>query len=206
MGLLTELKIRCGPHGGEILRLHKRLDGMLAVAESAWLYRSAEGQREIVEIGSYRGKSCTLLAKGCSDVGGRVTAIDPHIIGKGTTRYGSDGEDRRLLLEAIRREGVAERVTEMVMTSREALERWDGRGIDLLWIDGDHSEAGAAYDIEAWGAMVRGDGVMAAHDYTRRKGVRAAWDRLVTHERGWGPTNLVRSIAWSRRASSSAER
>lgn len=200
MGVITEMKIRLGAHGSEILRLHKRLDGMLAVSESAWLYRSAAGKREIVEIGSYRGKSCTLLAKGCAAVGGRVTAIDPHIIGKGTTRYGTEGEDRRLLLETIRREGVAERVTEMVMTSREALAAWDGRAIDLLWIDGDHSEEGAAFDIEAWGALVRSGGIMAAHDYTRRKGVRAAWDRLVTRERGWGPTKGVRSIVWAQRA------
>ena len=200
MGMLTELKIRFGPSGSEILRLHRRLDGMLAASESAWLYRSAMGKREIVEIGSYRGTSCTLLAKGSAVVGGRVTAIDPHIIGKGTDRYGTDGEDRRLLVETIKAEGVAERVTEMVMTSREALAAWDGRQIDLLWIDGDHSEAGAAFDIEAWGALVRKGGIMAAHDYTRRKGVRAAWDRLVTRERGWGPTKGVRSIVWAERA------
>jgi hypothetical protein len=51
------MRVRVGAGGGEVLRLHDDLEGMLAVRESAWLYRAARGGHEIVEIGSYRGKS-----------------------------------------------------------------------------------------------------------------------------------------------------
>jgi predicted O-methyltransferase YrrM len=199
MGWFSRMRVRVGAGGGEVLRLHDDLEGMLAVRESAWLYRAARGGHEIVEIGSYRGKSCVLLAKGCQSAGGRVTAIDPNIVRRDNPRLEFDGEDRRTLLAAIERHGVKDRVNELVMTSRDAISRWDGCPIDLLWVDGDHSEAEARFDIEKWGAFVRPGGIMAAHDYGRFPGVNAAWDRLATRKRGWEAGAPVRTIVWATR-------
>lgn len=206
MGWITTLRVLAGRDGRRILRLDHDLEGLLALDECAWLYRSARGRREVVEIGSYRGKSAVLLALGSASSGGIVTAIDPHLTGDDDPRMRFENEDRRILLEQVGRHGVAGRVREMVMTSREALREWDGRAIDLLWVDGDHSEEAVAFDLGVWGGFVRPGGLIAAHDYPRRgkrsgrfPGVKRAWDRLITRENGWGPTRRVRRIVWAER-------
>lgn len=190
-----------GRDGRRIIRLHTELEGLLSLRESAWLYRSARGAGRIVEIGSYRGKSFVLMALGSRAGGGpgaRITAIDPHLEGEDNPRYGFNGEDRRVLLETAARHGVRDCLHEMVMRSDEAIGRWDGGAIDLLWVDGDHSYEAAKFDIERWGALVRPGGVMAAHDHSRRfPGVQRAWDEAVTASRGWGPTSRVRSLVWA---------
>lgn len=200
MGLWSRLQVLAGPGGPEIIRLHRELDGMLSLKEAAWLYRHARGVRRIVEIGSYRGKSAIIMARGSGGVA-RITAIDPHMVGNDNPRFGFDHADRAALQAAAERCGVREQIHEMVMTSRQALDQWDGSPIDLLWVDGDHSEEAARFDLEAWGAFVSPGGTIAAHDYGPRfPGVIRAWDQTITRERGWGPTKKVRSLVWSVRA------
>jgi hypothetical protein len=195
-------KVRRGPGGSEICRLHAGLDGLLSIEESAWLYRNARGMKTIVEIGSYRGKSCVLLASGEPEA--RVTAIDPHY-GRGDRgQVVYDPEDARRMNEALSRHGVADRVTHVVAESHAARADWGlthpGPGlIDLLWIDGDHSYDGVATDLDDWAGLVRVGGLIAGHDYGHLESVRRAWDERVTVANGWGPTGRVRSIAWARR-------
>jgi predicted O-methyltransferase YrrM len=51
------------------------------------------------------------------------------------------------------------------LSTREDLRRLLGsRGIDLLFIDGDHSYAGVRWDFEAYGSLVRPGGLIALHD------------------------------------------
>jgi SAM-dependent methyltransferase len=214
VGWWSRLRVRLGPGGREALRIYDDVDGLLSVREAAWLYnagahaaRRAErlgaAQARIVEIGSYRGKSFCLMARGslaASRAGARITAIDPHFPGNDNPRYGFDSRDRELLLDAARRWNVAHLLDERVMTSQDALPHMDGAPIDLLWVDGDHSYDAARFDLESFGAFVRPGGVIAAHDYGRRfPGVIRAWDQLITSGNGWGPTRHVRSIAWATR-------
>lgn len=196
---LRRLAMSMTPSGRDVLRAYDSTEGLLAIREAAWIYRRARRARTIVEIGSFRGRSCVLLAKGSQRIGGRITAIDPH-------RPSGDGsfmnfmeEDNRRFHDAVARHHVAERVTKIVADSRSALAKWDGRPIDLLWIDGDHSYEGAKFDIQAWGALVGPGGWMLAHDYGRFPGVTQAWDEIVTSKQGWGATTLVRTIASAQR-------
>ncbi len=46
-------------------------------------------------------------------------------------------------------------------------ERGDDAGIDLLFIDGDHSYDGCAKDLKLWVPFVRDGGFVAVHDYNR---------------------------------------
>ena len=96
---LRRLRVRLGPDGRTILRLHDELEGQLSMEESAWLYRAAHGRETIVEIGSYRGKSAVILARGSEAAGGRVTAIDPHINFGQSARFNYDMTDHEALLD-----------------------------------------------------------------------------------------------------------
>lgn len=198
------LKIRFGPGGRRIIRLHDDLQGLIFVEESAWLFHAARGRKRIVEIGSFRGKSCVILACGAEAVEGRVTAIDPHqnLGSVDKTLYGQADADE--FYSAIARHNVAHRVTKLKMTSAEALTRWKGEPIDLLWIDGDHSYEGIRFDLEKWSPLVRVGGIVAAHDYAHLEEVRRAWREVIESSGLWGPTGFVRSIAWAERRASAA--
>jgi len=191
--------VRFGPDGRRIIRLHDNLQGLIFVEESAWLFHQARGRKRIVEIGSYRGKSCVILALGAEDVNGRVTAIDPHMnLGSlDNTLYGQGDADE--FYAAIARHNVAHRVTKLKMTSAEALSKWNNAEIDLLWIDGDHSYDGIRFDLEKWSPFVRPGGIIAAHDFAHLDDVRRAWRDVIESTGKWSPSGFVRSIAWAQR-------
>lgn len=199
---LRRLRVRLKPGGAAHLGLHDSLQGQLAIEESRFLYEAAAGRRVIVEIGSYRGKSCAMLALGSASDdamrAGHVTAIDPHLssAGAGTTNY--NAEDERVFNETMQRLGVAERVTHIVKTSHDARAGWPDTPIDLLWIDGDHSYEGCSTDLADWSGLVKPGGVLACHDYGHREGVRRAWaEHIGAHPERWEPARSVRSIAWT---------
>lgn len=204
MGLsraLRRARVALSPGGRAHLRLHRSIEGQLAVEESRFLRRAASGRRTIVEIGSYRGKSAAMLALGSAPAG-RVYAIDPHIrsAGAGVTAYAAD--DERVFRETMERLGVADRVHHIVKTSADARPDWpDGEPIDLLWIDGDHSHEGVRRDLSDWAGLVTPGGLIALHDYTHKEGVRRAWDEFIA-ERGkdWTARGTVRSIVHATRA------
>lgn len=50
-------------------------------------------------------------------------------------------------------------------SSWEVGQGWKGHGIDLLFIDGDHTYEGVRKDIEAWVKFVKPGGIVAFHDY-----------------------------------------
>lgn len=70
--------------------------------------------------------------------------------------------------------------------TRAAIEqRLDGREVDVLFIDGDHSEAGVARDFELYADLVRDDGLIVFHDIVDGPaglvgGVPSFWRRVKT--------------------------
>ncbi len=198
---VRRLLVRLSPRGAEITRLHDTLRGQLAIEECAFLYNAARGCREIVEIGSFRGKSCTILALGSVSggaPGARVTAIDPHLPHEGR-RWSR--EDHDIFMQTLRDNGVAERVNHLCMFSHDALAQWDGRPIDLLWIDGDHSFEGVQRDLLDWTPFVPVGGLLACHDAfgNNHPGVLRAWDATIKPSGEFSPMRRTRSIAWARR-------
>ncbi|MGH2892239.1 MAG: class I SAM-dependent methyltransferase, partial [Solirubrobacteraceae bacterium] len=137
---------------------------------------------QIVEIGSFRGRSTIVLA--CAATAGvAVVAIDPHGGGdRGPNEITPDagrGEaDHDTFHANLRSAGVDERVRHVRRPSRDALGEVEG-AIDLLYIDGAHRYRLAKPDIELWGARVRPGGTMLIHDAYSAVGVMLAQLRLL---------------------------
>lgn len=189
------LKVRGSADGAQILALHDSLEGLIFVEESAWLFNAARGRKTIVEIGSFRGKSAVMLAKGSAAAGGRLLCIDPHINATGMEKTTFSQADLEAFLATVQKHGVADRVTKWNKTSAEGRAVYSGEPIDLLWIDGDHSYEGVKYDFSAWKDLVRVGGVLAAHDYSHEEAIRRAWDEEITRDGRFGAMTLVRSVA-----------
>jgi predicted O-methyltransferase YrrM len=76
-----------------------------------------------------------------------------------------EGATRRVVRRAARRRGDGPRLVWHVERSEDTAARWR-EPVDLLFIDGDHSEAGCRLDWELWSPFVAPGGVVLFHDAT----------------------------------------
>ncbi|MDY7000284.1 MAG: class I SAM-dependent methyltransferase [Thermodesulfobacteriota bacterium] len=154
----------------------KDIKGWLHVLEGYALMTLAElgpGVGEIVEIGSYMGKSTCWLAHGSKKVQReKIHAID-HFQGSPEHQEGGiasseeikhEGTTYNKFLENIKSVDLDDYVNPVPLSSLEAVKTWDKK-IRLLFIDGEHTYEGVKNDFEAWSKFVVPAGIIAFHDY-----------------------------------------
>jgi predicted O-methyltransferase YrrM len=126
----------------------------LMIAEAAHLYRLVRSLDEpaVVEIGRYRGGTTFLLAA----AGGRVLSIDVDP---------SVSHHDRALLRALEERGLADRVRLVIADSRS--HEVEAASQDIVFVDGDHSYAGARADVEHWLPAIAPRGHLLMHDGVR---------------------------------------
>lgn len=128
--------------------------GGITVEEGLALARHAAmvDYGDIVEIGSFRGKSAVALAHGLNEnpaASGKVVCIEPHAEFTGVYGGVFGGADRSAYYHAMLDSGYADRVALVNLKSADAVRAWDGP-VGMLFIDGDHTYAGVALDVECW--------------------------------------------------------
>jgi predicted O-methyltransferase YrrM len=156
------------------------VEGWLTAGQATALFHAARalgpGQR-IVEIGSFRGRSTTVLGLAAAP-GVDVVAIDPHA-GNDRGPNQLDGyaaqaaADHEIFLANLAAAGLSERVRHVRAFSQAALADVDGP-VDVLFIDGAHRYRPALADIRAWGRRVASGGTLLIHDAFSSVGVTAA--------------------------------
>lgn len=137
---------------------------MHSAAESALLAELASGRKTAVEIGVYEGSSAVVLADALP-ADATLHLVDPF--GANSTLLpgwaGVEGATRRVVGRAARRRGAGPRLVWHVERSEDIAARWT-EAVDLIFIDGDHSEAGCRLDWELWSPFVASGGVVLFHD------------------------------------------
>lgn len=164
---------------------------MLAAAANA----AASEPGSMVEIGSFKGKSTVGLATLAAERGWPpVVSIDPHTSPSPTDPGVHSYED---FLANLRAAGVAEQVEIHRATSQQAARGWQ-RPISLLWIDGDHTWAGARSDFELFSPFLVPGGIVALHDTLHffEGPIRVFTDLILPSER-FGPAGFLHTIAWA---------
>jgi predicted O-methyltransferase YrrM len=139
--------------------MHSREDAQL-------LSDAAKGARRAVEIGVYEGSSALVLCAALRP-GAELHLIDPFgrrpdalPSGWGATEWAT----RRVVARAARRRGPeAPRVCWHVAVSDEVAARWSS-AVDLVFIDGDHSERSCELDWRCWRPFVPVGGQIIFHD------------------------------------------
>ncbi|HEY1457166.1 MAG TPA: class I SAM-dependent methyltransferase [Solirubrobacteraceae bacterium] len=140
-------------------RMHSEQDAQV-------LLEAAHGARVVVEIGVYEGASALLLCRALGDRA-QLHLIDPFgqrpdalPSGWGATERAT----RRVLDRELRRVGPnGPELHWHIALSHEVAERWSTE-IDLVFIDGDHSEAGCELDWSCWRQYVGPGGHVVFHD------------------------------------------
>ncbi len=156
------------------------VDGWMTRGQSDQLFAAAAAcgpTGQIVEIGSFQGRSTVVLALGAPP-GARVIAIDPHA---GNDRGPQEisgyadaaSADHDAFNANLAAAGVSDRVTHIREFSDNALGLVEG-DIDVLYIDGAHRYGPARADIAAWGTRVAPGGTMLIHDSFSSIGVTLA--------------------------------
>ncbi len=136
---------------------------MHSLVEAALLRELAAGRRRVVEIGVYEGSSAIVLCDVLSPET-ELHLIDPFGHHPAALREGAAATEwatRRVVARAARDGGP--RVTWHTDFSASVAERWT-RPVDLVFIDGDHSELGVATDWEGWHDFVVEGGTVLFHD------------------------------------------
>jgi predicted O-methyltransferase YrrM len=132
--------------------------------DAAVLRATAAGRRRVVEIGVYEGSSAAVLCE-VLDAGAELHLIDPfghHDWALPAGWGATEGASRRVVQRARRRHN-GPRVTWHVDYSGAVAQRWDGP-VDLVFIDGDHSEEGVRADWHDWHGFVATGGAVLFHD------------------------------------------
>jgi len=120
----------------------------------------------IAEVGSWKGKSTSVLGKIAKSYGGRVYAVDHWKGNEGVWNY--DIAKTYDVLSIFRRNmrllGLDNIVLPLVMTSEEASLLFTDDSLDLVFLDADHRYEQIRRDIQRWLPKVKYGGVICGHD------------------------------------------
>ncbi|RME41656.1 MAG: class I SAM-dependent methyltransferase [Planctomycetota bacterium] len=157
----------------------------------------------VIEIGSYRGLSLAMLARGLRSKRARdlLVSIDPH-----------EGNPANIAAcrQALQRIGELPRLIQVVRRSDEAFRLFAPGSAGLIFIDGDHEREQVAADIEHYAPLLAPGGFLAFHDYGYGPhngrpdvvpGVRSAVDRHVFPREEFTPLLLAHTLMVFRKRS-----
>jgi predicted O-methyltransferase YrrM len=185
----------------EVLELITGVDGWLSADQAARLYAAgsevASGE-QIVEIGSFRGRSTIVLASAAPD-GVEIVAIDPHAGNDRGPKELSGFEveaagDHDAFIANLAAAGVSGRVRHVRSFSDKAHEDVAGP-MAVLFIDGAHRYAPARSDIRRWGSRLQPGATMLIHDSFSSVGVTLAIARELMFGRRFRYIGRSRSLA-----------
>jgi predicted O-methyltransferase YrrM len=143
-----------------------KIFGWMPERELDWLSKQAAVYKNIVEIGSFMGRSTRALAEATR---GTVTAVD--------TWAGSDEDEHRRILEGKPKDWLFEEfknnmagLTNVAMVRRPSLDAAaffciKNTLFDFIFIDASHDYDNVKADIEAWGPLLAEGGTLAGHDF-----------------------------------------
>ena len=122
----------------------------------------------VVEVGTYHGRSICSIADVLIEHGAAAVTIDPYRWagpdhGRGMERFEE-------VVRAIADHDIGSRVEVVKGLSAEVAADWDGRDVNLLFLDGDHRFEAVLTDIYAWLPHMASSGCLAGHDYMKTSG------------------------------------
>lgn len=162
--------------------LIEAVEGHLVPGQEQWLFDAARALPEganIVEIGSFKGRSTCCLGFGCRGMNKRIFAVDSF--------NGNDWDfPDRDFLEDFRRNvercGLAQVVEPKVGLSTDIAKTWN-KPIHMLFVDGSHRYQDVLDDFDAFFPFVVDGGLVAFHDVVETwNEVLQAWNEVLQYK------------------------
>ena len=190
----------------EAVAAAETVEGLLRTDEIRLLFLAAArptGEGEVLEIGSYKGRSTVALARGALYAGQeRVVGCDPFT-SPASTDLVVGRETYEAFSAALERHGLTDHVEVHQQCSGELAASW-ARPIRLLWIDGDHTYEGVKRDVEGFFPYLVKGAVVAFHDIGRQRfpGATRCFIEDVVLSDGFGACGVTDYTAWAQYVSS----
>jgi predicted O-methyltransferase YrrM len=166
--------------------------GWLSIEEGLLLQELAKQVcdfAQIVEIGSFQGRSAICLASGINGNGTKLHSVDPHF---GIEAYGKkDSFDH--LQENIKARNLDTNVEYIVKESLTAANEWEMKNIGLLFIDALHDYDNVKADFESWSKYIIDGGYLLFHDSVQ-SGVNKLLLEILSTENPFEPLGLRDSL------------
>ena len=131
--------------------------GQHTAAEHAALQRWAQGRKTLVEIGVAEGVSALALREVMSS-DGTLYLIDPYHLSRSRSLNFTKRAAHKIVESCSRGQAIW-----LEKFSQDVAKDWSAP-IDLLVIDGDHSEGGVQRDWNDWCPFVKPGGIVIFHD------------------------------------------
>jgi predicted O-methyltransferase YrrM len=174
-------------------------DGQTSEAELLLLARYAThvaAGMKILEVGSFRGRSCVAIASACQ-AGVEVVSVDPYLpissAEKGR-QFEFGAADKEICLINLLLSRVARKVRLMQCVSAPVAQ-YLGQDdcIQMMFIDGDHSYEGVTADFNLWFPVLQLGGVIMFHDSINRHESWGVW-RLMDELKTRNDLELVEAV------------
>lgn len=177
-----------------IILATSQIPGWLSTNEGLFLTKASRVliklKGEVVEIGSYHGKSTLYLASSNK----MVYAIDPH---KGDLDKRSTSPTLRSLKSNLKKNNLDSNVTIITKSSEEAAKNWT-KSIKLLFIDALHDYENATRDYSLWEPHLVENGIIAMHDaFCGWIGVYMTVDENIFSSQSFKQIGVVGSIIYA---------
>lgn len=210
-GLLRAKLQLAYPESGHAIYLARAIQGWLSDPEADRLYKLAKNNTPeinpvVVEIGSWKGKSSSVIAAGLrGKQNARLFCLDPFGIDENPEYqeryYSSLLETENDVLAVFKRNlqqcGVASIATPIKGYSFEIIDGWT-TPIDFLFIDANHEYEAVLRDFVLWSPLVKVGGIVALHDTGHWQGpTRVMQEKLISPN--YSEVQSVDTLAWARK-------
>lgn len=183
-----------------LVKLSESLSGHLRKREVQFLatlpFLSVKG--DILEIGSFKGKSTIVLAKSARAAGHeKIYACDPLSLSCSTDPTDATKEELPdIFYSNLQAYGVREQVEFFQMKSDKLAEIWN-RPLKVLWIDGDHTYKGVMTDITLFEKHLKPGAIVCFHDVLHdfEGPIRVFMEKILLSNQ-YGDCGLCGSIGW----------
>lgn len=172
-----------------LAKISLSVPGMITTKVGQLLYSLCYMQElkgDVVEIGSWQGRSASFLARAVSNSkNGQFYAIDHFKGNVGKEHfYVIDKDDLSDLKEGflsnIRRIGLEKDVNLLDMLNEDAIKQLEHSQIRFLFIDGDHTKSGVEKDIELFFPKLMKGSIVVFDDFSNRfPGLIEAVDKVI---------------------------
>lgn len=141
-------------------------------------YQDIEG--DIVEIGSFKGKSTCCLMEGLKYRHEVIYAIDPHT-GSKEHQKGMKYESGNTYDDFMKNVGSNTKVLPLIMTSKEALNHIK-TPIRMVFIDGSHEYDDVLFDFVEYSKILIPEGIIVLHDTSKWQGPRRVTEEIMKNK------------------------